>query len=200
VETNSLSDKALATCKSLGSKEIDKLGMRDTWALIAKKGEPNAAKEALAKATHKNYEPFLFPETPVTAKTDLNVSGKPSNGLVISVTSGGYNNVDSSASITIDGRDALKSDYKDGINVVVFGGDNSKPLSTHVFNPSNPGQADEFAKLIEELPDNRIVAITVKGDGSALNERSKKACKDLGSRLVRQTGIKRILDADSTEG
>lgn len=183
VETNSLSDKALATCKSLGSKEIDKLGMRDSWALIAKKGEPNAAKEALAKATHKNDG--LFPETPVTAKTDLNVSGKPSNGLVISVTSGGYNNVDSSASITIDGRDALKSDYKDGINVVVFGGDNSKPLSTHVFNPYIPGQADEFAKLIEELPENRIVAITVKGDGKgALNDRGKTACKALGSRLV----------------
>jgi len=183
VETNSLSDKALATCKSLGSKEIDKLGMRDSWALIAKKGEPNAAKEALAKATLKNND--LFPETPVTAKTGLNVSGKPSNGLVISVTSGGYNNVESSASITIDGRDALKSDYKDGINVVVFDGDNSKPLSTHVFNPYIPGQADEFAKLIEELPENRIVAITVKGDGKgALNDRGKTACKALGSRLV----------------
>jgi len=180
VETNSLSDKALTTCKSLGSKEIDKLGMRDTWALIAKKGEPNAAKEALAKATLKNND--LFPETPVTAKSDLNVSGKPSNGLVIAVTSGGYNNVDSSASITIDGRDALTSGYQDGINVVVFDGDNSKPLSTHVYTP---GQADEFAKLIEELPENRIVALTVKGDGKGiLNDHGKTACKGLGSRLV----------------
>jgi hypothetical protein len=180
VETNSLSDKAIATCKSLGSKEIDKLGMRDTWALIAKKGEPNAAKEALAKATLKNND--LFPETPVTAKSDLNVSGKPSNGLVIAVTSGGYNNVDSSASITIDGRDALTSGYQDGINVVVFDGDNSKPLSTHVYTP---GQADEFAKLIEELPENRIVALTVKGDGKGiLNDHGKTACKGLGSRLV----------------
>jgi hypothetical protein len=179
-ETDSLSDKAIATCKSLGSKEIDKLGMRDTWALIAKKGEPNAAKEALAKATLKNND--LFPETPVTAKSDLNVSGKPSNGLVIAVTSGGYNNVDSSASITIDGRDALTSGYQDGINVVVFDGDNSKPLSTHVYTP---GQADEFAKLIEELPENRIVALTVKGDGKGiLNAHGKTACKALGSRLV----------------
>ncbi|MBE9125085.1 hypothetical protein IQ258_02660 [Coleofasciculus sp. LEGE 07081] len=100
------------------------------------------------------------------------------------VQSAGYNH-GNSALITVNDEEFGFESYSQGLNVALIHEVTGQKLCCTTFDTyGDEGSATAFAQFIENLPNGRIVALSVKDDASLrLNDRAKKACESLGSYL-----------------
>ncbi|MEQ8469082.1 interleukin-like EMT inducer domain-containing protein [Coleofasciculus sp. E1-EBD-02] len=170
-----LSDPGKGACKSLGSRLIDDLQFRSSWAII---GQTDAAP---GTATEK-----LSHEAAVTCSREITATKVSVPSFTIAATSAG-NNWGNMAQVTCNGElIPLAEGYQRGLNVVVFNPSNGRQLQSRSFDIyADPANADAFADWIETIPQGRVVAIAAKDDASFnLSDLAKTACKSIGSTQI----------------
>ena len=177
-----LNDRSRRAIRTLGSGQIHQLGHTGSWALIGIKGAiPGTAVELVSNQ-----------EAHVSAEVQLQPRRK--FGKSIKVNSGGFDN-GNYADIMIGEEEVsfqTNTGSHLGLNVAVFNEISGEIIQAQVFDTHSPVSADyspsdRFADFIKSLPNGRIVAIAVKGDGAQhLSERAKVASESIGSHLVRQ--------------
>jgi hypothetical protein len=169
-----LTDRAKRACQLLGSCLAWNLGFRDSWALVGQRGSaPGSAAEQLSHSS----------KVTVTADA-LGPVGLAVTTRVRALSSYHLARIWWQDEIVdIDDRPS----GGDGLNVVVADAD-CRILSRHHYDTGRSTTADyEFAKLIEELPEGRLVAIAVRGDWQTLlSDRSRDLCESLGSKYINE--------------
>ncbi|NET44199.1 interleukin-like EMT inducer domain-containing protein [Okeania sp. SIO2B3] len=107
--------------------------------------------------------------------------------ITITATSNGYTakyygGGEPKAKIYIDGQEINFGSYSRGINVAVFDEITGKLLFCNRFD-TPIGNSDIFADFINNLPEGKIVALTIKGDAvsTPLTDKAKAAFKTIGS-------------------
>ncbi|MEQ9000062.1 MAG: interleukin-like EMT inducer domain-containing protein [Coleofasciculus sp. B1-GNL1-01] len=170
-----LSDPGKRACKSLGSRLIDHLQFRSSWAIIGQTGAaPGTATEKLSH------------EAAVTCSREITATKVKVPSFVVAVTSAG-NNWGNMAQVTCNGElVSFTGGYQRGLNVVVFDQSNGHHLHSRSFDfYADPANADAFADWIETIPQGRVVAIAAKDDASFnLSDRAQAACKLIGSTQI----------------
>ncbi|MGK7876398.1 MAG: interleukin-like EMT inducer domain-containing protein, partial [Xenococcaceae cyanobacterium] len=173
--SRNLSERAKRACESLGSSLIHNLQYQGSWAMIGQKGAaPGTAEESLSN------------DSSATASRSIAVESVSAKSPTISATSAGGNH-GNMAQITMNGNIvSIEGGYQRGLNVVIFDESNGNQLISQSFNLlGKASEAEAFAKLIEDLPVGRVVAIAVKDEASInLSERAKRACESIGSRMI----------------
>lgn len=113
------------------------------------------------------------------------------NQIKIAVESAGYDHGNSSW-ITVNDEEPGMKTYTRGLNVGVFDESTGALLESQSFDLfADAARADDFAKLIAQLPEEQIVAIAVQDDASInLSEAVKQACESVGSTLVRELKLR----------
>ncbi|MFP5273894.1 interleukin-like EMT inducer domain-containing protein [Coleofasciculus sp.] len=167
-----LSDLGKKACESLGSRLIDDLQFRSSWAIIGQTGA------ALGTAEEK-----LSNESSVSCSRGITATKVNLPSFVVAATSAG-NNWGNMAQVTCNGElIPLAGGYQRGLNVVVFDQSNGRLLQSQSFDLyADPANADAFAHWIDTIPQGRVVAIAAKDDASLnLSDRAKAACKLIGS-------------------
>lgn len=170
-----LSDPGKKACKSLGSRLIDDLQFRSSWAIIGQTGA--ASGTAIEQLSH---------ESAVSCSREITATKVKSPSFVIAATSAG-NNWGNMAQVTCNGElVSFSGGYQRGLNVVVFDQSNGRHLQSRSFDfYADPANADAFADWIETIPQGRVIAIALKDDASFnLSDRAKAACKLMGSTQI----------------
>jgi len=170
-----LSDPGKRACKSLGSRLIDDLQFRSSWAIIGQTGV--ASGTAVEQLSH---------ESAVTCSREIPATKVSVPSFTIAATSAG-NNWGNMAQVTCNGElIPLAGGYQRGLNVVVFDPSNGRQLQSRSFDfYADPANADTFADWIDTIPQGRVVAIAAKDDASFnLSDRAKAACKLIGSTQI----------------
>ncbi len=93
------------------------------------------------------------------------------------------------ASFIVNGTAVNRSSGR-GLNVIVLDQESGHILLTQTYDTSSVAeQSEEFARMIEDLPVGRIVALAVQDDASGkLSARARLACQTLGSALISNLG------------
>ncbi|MEQ8972874.1 MAG: interleukin-like EMT inducer domain-containing protein [Coleofasciculus sp. C1-SOL-03] len=170
-----LSDPGKRACKSLGSRLIDHLQFRSSWAII---GQTGAASGTAVEQ--------LSDESAVTCSREITATKVQVPSFVVAAISAG-NTWGNMAQVTCNGElVSLTGGYQRGLNVVVFDPSNGRQLQSRSFDIyADPANADAFADWIETIPQGRVVAIAAKDDASFnLSDRAKAACKLIGSTQI----------------
>ncbi|MCT7967813.1 hypothetical protein NG799_15840 [Laspinema sp. D1] len=181
---------AINACQKLGSKKIEQLKYRDSYVLIGHKGFLGSQTvECLRKGlpASGDFQKKYFLE--IQAKSE----GKRERGVV----------TNGSASIIVNGMEALPIPIKGdgtgktrGLHVAVINEqDGSVVQKEHFKTHDSSEEASRFAKLIEEIPIGRIVALAICDEGAAFitgvnggkkNQDAIDACKKLGSTKIQE--------------
>ncbi|MDJ0556978.1 MAG: interleukin-like EMT inducer domain-containing protein [Microcoleaceae cyanobacterium MO_207.B10] len=170
-----ISEAALKACESLGSRLIRNLKFRGSYAMIGYKG-----------ATPGNAQETLSNSSAVTSERSIKVSSTQKKQFTIKAKSSGMEEGNIASINMNDKLVSITGGYQRGLNVACFNESNGALTYSQSFDLfKNSENAEEFAKLIEDLPTGRIVAIVVKDDATInLSERAKAAFKSIGSSLI----------------
>lgn len=170
-----LSNPGKKACESLGSRLINDLEFRSSWAMIGQKGAaPGTATEQLSN------------ESAVTCLRQITQTTASLANFVITATSSGSNwgNI---TEVTCNRKQiSFPGGYQRGLNVVVFDPANGNQLKRQSFDfYADPANADRFADWIDQIPQGQIVAIALQDDASLnLSERAQAACQSIGSNQI----------------
>lgn len=171
-----LNQRAKRACQSLGSRQVNCLRFRTSWALIGQKD----AKPGIAKEELSDYSDVICSRLiPVSSDTVQ----RPSLGVI----SAGANQGNFAQMTWNNEEIGIEGGYQRGLNVVVFDRDNKTQVFSRSFDLfANPENAEAFAQLIEDCSPDHGIVIAIKDDAFVnLSERAKQACEALGSRLIR---------------
>lgn len=174
--SNNMTDRARRAATSLGSRFVWDLNYRDSWALLGRKGAaPGSVPEQRSATAAIGLELWFTTDGPRTTR--------PFRDIVVN--SAGFS-CGNAASIIVDGIDvSLLADpggSARGLYVVVFDEQTGGVDYAEIFDTYASGaRADDFATLINGLPNGRVVAIGVKDDcTNSLTQNAKDALISLG--------------------
>ncbi len=174
--TKRLTEPAFRACESIGSHLIRSIRHRESWAIIGRKGAPKGTVAEVASNTAAVEVDSWF------VKGGYQIIAKSAGYLV-----GNY------WEISVDGTVITTPGVTSrGMNVIVVNEKNGSVIHGENFDSfSSSARAEAFTNLLTSLPNGRIVAITIRDEGTKrLTEPAFQACESIGSHLIRSVGYR----------
>lgn len=180
-DAGSVTDKAKAACKSIGSTQIDQLQQYLSWSLVGIKGhEPGTAHEFVNWFETSSSSSFDVEAVKQIGSFVVEAISKPS------VMEADYSIKGGEAQIKLNGQTLTpEGGYKSGWNLIVLDRKDGQVKASGAFNPWAASELDKFVQTIQDLQAGEIVAIATQDyAGTEVYQSVKKACSLIGGTMV----------------
>lgn len=180
--TSKLTERAKATCESLGSASIRQLAYRGSWALVGRKGNlPGKVAESLSNSAQAMCDGWLQP-----------LVEEGTNTFRVSTRSAGYS-FGNFAEVYVDALPVISdATATRGFNVAVIDPDSGivrAKQSFDVYGDANAAAA--LARFLDDTAVGTIVAVAVKDDASAnVSDAARRSLQSVGSALIHNLGFR----------
>ena len=175
--TGRLTDEAITAIEGLGSKYIQELGHRGSWALIGRKGAPQGTVlEAYSNDGPVEIVTHALPVSPVTNDEECTIFVESAGGTIF----GGVQ-------FSVNGQEIGLPENR-GIRIAIFKDNcSTADISSYdTYITSNNDQSDELTEKINALPAGTIVVASIYDSASRnLRNNAKQALESIGSALIR---------------